>query len=102
MKKIVKNKLIVILAVLTLLSSALFCAFGVYADSSDNAPAYKKFFTASDGVTVEYKQKSDLPYSDLGDGIRVVMKDYTEVAFNKTIDLSLNSVKDSFLNFYVM
>ena len=101
MKKTIKNRLVILLAVCLLVLGTLYCVLGVFNANGANAE-YKKFYTASDGVTVEYKQKNDLLYSDLGDGVKVVMKDYTEISFNKTIDLNGENSKDSFLDFYVV
>lgn len=96
-----KNKsLFLIISVFLLLFITL--AAVVFANATEEEKDYKSFYEATNGVTVTYKTSSTLPFSDLGSGLDVVMKDYTSITFNKTIDLNDEEVKESFLEFYVL
>ena len=101
MKLSLKAKIIAGLGVL-----AALCVFGFMTvkliSAQPTGAKYEKFYEASEGVSAEFQKAADLPYSDLGDGLRFVMTDYTEVTFNKTIDLSDPEVKKSFIEFYVI
>ena len=97
----IKSKLILVLTAIMLFSALTFCAFNLAVANEPNSK-YSKFFVASDDVSVEYKEAGDLLYPDIGSGLKVLMKDYTKITFNKTIDLSLEEVKSSFMNFYVV